>query len=135
METSAITPLGSAEWFEALRKLRRHLDEEGQSGIEAALRHAFHLVQMAPFMMTELFPEQLRESSFEPLLEQDALETAALRLFGDGIGFELSRREAGAFSARVWLPGHVDTPVAEAGSAASALLGAWCDCLISLRIP
>lgn len=131
-----IEPLAPELWFAALK----HLSERqaaGGANVESLLRHAFHLLQLAPLPLRGVVRCELNEEKFERLLECDAFDAAAVALVGPPAGFSLrcaigTRKRV--FEAAVHLPGQLH-PSADTRSenAASALVGAWASSLLAIR--
>lgn len=132
-----IEPLEPDLWFAALAQLSRRRAAAAGGGVETLLRHAYHLVQLAPAPLRTVVRSDLDEVSFEALLECEAFDSAAMALVGPPAGFTLrcatgSRRRL--FHASVQIDGQ-PKPLAEAPmeSLACALLGAWINALLALR--
>lgn len=131
-----VEPLAPELWFAALK----HLSERqaaGGANVESLLRHAFHLLQLTPLPLRGIVRCEQDEEAFERLLECDAYDAAAVALVGPPAGFSLrcamgTRKQV--FEAAVHLPGQLHPSAdAHSESAASALVGAWANCLLAIK--
>ncbi|WP_202131654.1 hypothetical protein [Aurantiacibacter rhizosphaerae] len=75
----AIEPLAPELWFERLGLLEASLSEKTKT-IECALRHCYHLAQLAPGPVIQLVGCIPDESAFEELLEHERYRDAAERI-------------------------------------------------------
>ena len=78
-ERGTIATLAPDLWFGRLWTLAGRL-ETGQTGLEEALRHAFHLVQIAPGPFSEIVECELSEVAYESYLGKGAFDAAATAL-------------------------------------------------------
>lgn len=132
MHSDDIEPLEPEHWIRSFRQLAmRPLDDEDD--LARALRHAFHLVLLAPRPLRQMIHCTSDEAEFEALLEARAFEAAALRLVGNRTPYSLSRSsdELGV-TAEVWYPDQYDRHSATEQSAALALFRAWLECNTSI---
>lgn len=132
-----IEPLEPELWFAALAQLSRRLASAAGSGVENLLRHAYHLVQLAPAPLRTVLRCELDEASFEALLESGAVDSAAVALVGPPAGFSLrctTGSQRRIFQASVNIAGQSKPPAdTSSESLACALLGAWVDALLALK--
>jgi hypothetical protein len=125
MRPEDIEPLEPGLWTQRLEQLARWpLGDE--AGIERLLRHAFHLVQLAPRPLRHLVHCTCAEAEFEILLEARAFDAAALRLIGHRTPFILKKTagDEGA-TAEVWQDDSWGYHGASGPSVALALLLGW----------
>jgi hypothetical protein len=127
-----IEPLETGLWFQEWGKLvlrSRETDEE----LERVLRHAFHLVQLAPRPLRHVISCPLSEQQFEAVLEAQAWESATVALLGNYLGFVTSRHcGETVFTAEVSNPDDPARHRASDRSFARAVLGAWLSYLVML---
>lgn len=124
-------PLASSGWFRRVAVIAT-----GSLGnIENSLRHAAHLVPLAPMAFRRILPQAVDEDLFEALLEAGDCDTAARHLFGPHTALSVETlADDGAFRAIVGcaflkqpVEGFGDTP-------ATAMLDAWSKWLVTLRL-
>jgi hypothetical protein len=124
-----IEPLEAALWFRRIEMIAR-----GElPGVENALRHAAHLLQLAPRPFRHLVRLSLDEDAFEALLERGEYYAAARHLVAQPAALVIEQdgglRVRAAISCVILnrvLHGTGDT-------AAAAVLAAWTTCLLALR--
>lgn len=124
-------PLATGLWFQ-----RVAIVATGELGsIENSLRHAAHLVQLAPIAYRRVMPPVLEEDAFEALLASGDFDSAARQLFGPPTALLIETRADGSpLRAIVGCP-ILKRPVDGAGdSAAAAMLDAWARWLVTLRL-
>ena len=131
-----IEPLAPELWLAALKQLSER-QAAGGANVGSLLRHAFHLLQLTPLPLRGIVRCQLDEEGFEKLLECGAFDAAAIALVGPPAGFSLRcaiGTRTRVFEAAVHLPGQLHPSAdARSDSAASALVGAWSNCLLAIR--
>lgn len=129
-----IEPLELGSWFDALQVLQKRQSHVDGSGQESVLRHAYHLMQLAPAPLVEIIRSDIDEACFEQLLAAGAYDAAAVALVGSPMGFTISRAVADKpASAEVYLSVSVSSGSVEAESMSGALVGAWCQAITSIR--
>ena len=120
-----IEPLEPAHWFARFRSLQaRTLDDPNVLG--ASLRHAFHLVQLAPRPLRHIVRCDLTELQFEELLLGDQFFPAVLALVAPALEYSVlggsSRNEV---RAEVWEQDGHNRFCGEGEAPESALCKAW----------
>jgi hypothetical protein len=127
-----IEPLDSQTWF---REIEALLDRARRSliDVEEQLRHAYHLMQMAPSPIREIIRPACDESRFEQLLDCAAFESAALALIPEPLKYSIARECDTRVLAAVALPGDDTGHFSAADGCASALLQAWALSIASLK--
>jgi hypothetical protein len=132
MRSDDIEPLEPRLWTQRIGQLADWSITD-EAGIERTLRHAFHLVQLAPRPLRHLIHCTCSEPEFETLLEARAFDAAALRLIGHRTPFIL-RKTAGdeGATAEVWQDDDTDRRGAGGPSVAMALLRAWIEWVSTL---
>ena len=126
-----IEPLATGVWFQRVAVIAG-----GELGsIENSLRHAAHLVQLAPIAFRRVMPPILDEDAFEALLEAGDYDTAARQLFVTPttllIETSVDERPLRAVIGCAILKRPVD---GTGESAAAAMLDAWAKWLVTLRL-
>ena len=124
-----IEPLAPTLWFQRIA-----ITVSGDLGTdENALRHAAHLLQLAPKSFRRVLPALFDERKFEALLEGKNLEAAARRLFAPPTTLLI---EAGARPPRAVVGCAIlKRSIEGRGSTiASAVLNAWANWLMTLRL-
>jgi hypothetical protein len=132
-EDGAIEPLEPQSWFRALAKLAERTGRASSDEPEPLLRHAYHLLQLAPRPLGDTVRSDLTEAKYEQLLDCGAFEAAAVGLVGRPMNYAIFRPQADLFEAQVCLPGQARPIVARAPSLPMALLAAWTQCLAALE--
>ena len=126
-----IEPLTPALWFQRIAIIA-----SGDLGnIENSLRHAGHLIQLAPIAFRRVLPATIDEDEFEELLGTGAFDAAARQLFAPAVTL-LLETETGAESMRAVIPcSLLKRKVDGSGdTTAGAMLNAWANWLIALRL-
>lgn len=121
--------MGPALWFERVEKIARG----GLPTIEHRLRHALHLLQLAPTPLREVARAAIDEESFEALLEAGNYDTAARHLVASPIALDIDDDRA-TIEATIRCPLIEGAVCASGSSIASAVLKAWALCMLELRI-
>lgn len=133
MQPDDIEPLAPGHWLRRMAQLAtRSLDEDDD--LERALRHAFHLVRLAPRPLRHIIRAEGDEAEFEALLDARNFEAAVLRLLGEHTPYTLHTWSDGGVSAQAWYPAQRDRHSATGRSAAAALLRAWLQCNAALAL-
>lgn len=85
-----VEPLETGLWLQEWDKLasRSLIDDQD---LERVLRHAFHLVQLAPRPLRHLINCAVSEEQYEIMLEVGAWDSAAISLIGDQLGISVTR--------------------------------------------
>jgi hypothetical protein len=126
--TDFVEPLPSELWFKRLEMIA-----SGElASVENALRHASHLLLLAPISYRNIVRLTIEEIRFEKLLDLRDLDGAARHLIAHPLALTLSA-DGERVQATVSCPvlGH---PVRVSGdTVASAIVGAWATCLPALR--
>jgi hypothetical protein len=128
-----IEPLDPQSWFRALGKMAERVGEASSDQHESLLRHAFHLLQLAPRPLRSLVRTDLTEAQYEQLLDCEAFESAAVGLVGHPMTYAIFRLKADLFEAQASLPGPARPILVRAPTLALALLAAWAQCLVALE--
>ena len=128
-----IQPLEPELWFQALGKLAVRAVDTPAAESESLLRHAFHLLQLAPGPLKHMVRTELSESEYEHLLECEAFESAAIRLIGYPMTYTLMRCQADIVEAEVKLPDSSDAQPVRASNLALATIGSWAASLARLQ--
>jgi hypothetical protein len=132
MERDSIEPLGLANWFGSVGRLSA-LAAEGPGTIGSALRHAYHLVQLAPHALRTTVAAALNEQAFEDLLDAGVYDIAAQALVGSPAGLALVRQPGSkAIFAEVRFPDGRGLGNAQGRTIALAILQAWCRAALAL---
>lgn len=125
-----IEPLMPSLWFERILKIAN-----GQLGsVENGLRHAFHLLQLAPVPFKRALTSESDEDGFEALLEAGAFDAAARRLAGDSTAVTVEAvGEGGNYRATINFPNRGCAISGRGDNEASAILNAWTSSILDLR--
>lgn len=132
--TVDVEPMEPRSWFRMLGKLAEQLEGAASDRHEPLLRHAYHLLQLAPRPLRCMIRSDLPEARYEQLLDCGAFESAVLGLVGHPMTYEVAKLQADLHEAEVRLPGQVKPTLARGASAPMALLAAWTQCLVSLDV-
>jgi hypothetical protein len=124
-------PLATGLWFQ-----RVAIAASGELGsVENSLRHAAHLVQLAPFSFRRVLPPLLDDDAFETLLEAGEFDTAARQLFAPPTTLLIETSADGSPLRAVIGCVILRRPVDGTGeTAAAAILDAWAKWLVTLRL-
>jgi hypothetical protein len=124
-------PLATGLWFQ-----RVAIAAAGELGsIENSLRHAAHLVHLAPFSFRRVLPQVLEEGAFEALLEAGEFDTAARQLFAPPTTLLIETSADESPLRAVIGCAILGRPVDGTGeTAAAAILDAWAKWLVTLRL-
>ena len=127
-----IEPLEPGLWLHQWQRLAARLIETVED-LERALRHAFHLVQLAPRPLRPIVNCHASEDEFEAFLEAGAMETAMFELIGDRLGFSLGRAAGDEAVVAEILPPGGQMFGASGRSPVEALFQAWLRYLAALE--
>jgi hypothetical protein len=124
-------PLGAGVWFQRIAVIAA-----GELGsIENSLRHAAHLVQLAPISFRKAMPSVVDESAFEALLESGDFDTAARQLFAPSATLLIeTSSDDSPLRAIVGCPILNRSVDGTGDSTAAAILSAWANRLVTLRL-
>lgn len=126
-----IEPLPTSLWFQRIAITA----SGGLGGIENSLRHAAHLVQLAPISFRRVMPWILGEDAFETLLESGEFDTAARQLFVQPTTVLIETSADDDPLRAVVGCAILKRPVEGTGdTAAAAMLDAWVKWLVTLRL-
>jgi hypothetical protein len=128
-----VEPLEPRSWFRMIGKLAAQLEGAPSDRHEPLLRHAYHLLELAPRPLRGMIRSDLTAARYEQLLDCGALESAVVGLVGHPMAYEVARLRTDLHEAEVRLPGQVKPTLARGPSAPIALLAAWTQCLASLN--
>jgi hypothetical protein len=104
--------------------------------IGSALRHAYHLVQLAPHALRTSVSAAMSEGAFENLLEAEIYDIAAQALVGSPAGLALVRQPGSkAIFAEVRFPDGRGLGCGQGRTIAPAFLQAWCRAALALDEP
>ncbi|HEU4652016.1 MAG TPA: hypothetical protein VFS49_11445 [Croceibacterium sp.] len=132
MDRDSIEPLGLESWFASVRRLSV-LAAGGQATVGSALRHAYHLVQLAPHGLRGSIAATLSERAFEQLLEAGVYDIAAQALVGSPAGLALVRQPGSrTIFAEVRFPAGSGVGCGQGRTIALAILQAWCRAALAL---
>ena len=132
--TSSSQPLKSLspkEWFNRIRLLDERLAAD-RIQLEPALRHAFHLLQLAPGPLNDMFGISITEEKFEEWLDAEAWHEAAEALVAEHLPITISQPN-GHVTVRVeglWFDAANECTDAELPH---AVLGAWLGCILEIQ--
>lgn len=127
-----IKPLDAATWFRAINSFSERA-RESAFDLEDQLRHAYHLMQMAPLPIRQIVKPACDEVKFEQFLACEAFETAVLALVPAPLKYSAARGCDMLVLATVALPGDDTGNFAAAEEFASALLQAWIRSVMALE--
>ena len=125
----SIEPLASPLWFRRVEKIAN-----GELGdIESALRHASHLLQLAPIRFRHVLRLAIDEHSFEMLLADGDYDAAARHLIAQPAALTVERHpERTGFRATIRCVILHRAVHGSGESMAAAILAAWTTCLLAL---
>lgn len=128
--TGHVEPLDSAVWFRRIEMIAR-----GElRSLEHALRHASHLLQLAPAPFRDVVRLAIDEDRFEALLEAEDFDTAARHLIAQPTALTIEDSLDGTKArAAISCPILNRTIRGEGETVAWAILSAWTTCLLDLR--
>jgi hypothetical protein len=132
MDRDSIEPLGLKTWFTSVGRLSARAVAD-PAALGSALRHAYHLVQLAPHPLRTAVSAALSERAFEDLLEAGIHDIAAQALVGSPAGLALVRQPASkAIFAEVRFPDGSSAGCGQGRTIARAILQAWCRAALAL---
>lgn len=128
--TNSIEALIPSLWFERIEKIA-----DGRlSGLENALRHASHLLQLTPTPFREVVRLGCDEPVFEALLDAGEFDAAARYLVGQPTALSVEAEGKGASYRATIGCSILQRAISGSGQTeASAILNAWTACLLSLK--
>lgn len=127
--TDEIEPLAPALWFRRIEKIAR-----GELGsVEASLRHAAHMLQLAPAPFRDVVRLSVNEDEFESLLEARKFDTAARHLVAQPTALSVDEDPDGSVRAVISCVILTRTIHGTGETVAAAILDAWTTCLLALR--
>jgi hypothetical protein len=132
MDRDSIEPLGLKTWFGSVARLSAKA-VAAPAAVGPALRHAYHLVQLAPYPLRSSISAALNERAFEDLLEAGIHDIAAQALVGSPAGLALVRQpDSKAIFAEVRFPDGASPGCGQGRTIARAILQAWCRAALAL---
>jgi hypothetical protein len=124
-----IEPLDSIIWFE-----RIELVASGALGLENSLRHAAHLLQLAPAPFRGVMRWATDEENFEALLEAGEFGSAARHLLAQPTSLTLENgNETGQVRATIRCAALHRVIEGFGPTEAAAILSVWTSCALALR--
>lgn len=124
-----LEPLDSMLWFRRIELIAN--DELGC--VESSLRHASHLLQLAPLPLRPQVALSLDEESFEALLSMGDFDTAARHLVAQPTALSIEGPGANLVRATIRCSILNRTVDGIGKTIAQAILDAWATCLLSVR--
>ena len=126
-----IEPLVPSLWFERIEKIANgHL-----GAVENALRHAAHLVQLAPTPFRAAVRLGVDEKGFEALLDAGDFDNAAHHLIGQPAALSVERNlHQPEYHATINCSILGRAIRGNGETVATAILEAWTTCLLGLRL-
>jgi len=130
MMDEAIEPLDAVLWFRRIQMIAN-----GElSCLENSLRHASHLVLLAPAPFRQHVGLAIDEQRFEALLESGDFDTAARHLVAPAGALSIGRTaDATALEATIRCPVLKCAVVGRGETVANAVIDAWTAHLLALR--
>jgi hypothetical protein len=124
-----VEPLDPGLWFGRIEMIAR-----GElRSVENALRHASHLLQLAPIPLRSVFDLTIDEETFEALLEVGQFDAAARHLVRRPAILAIGRDGDGPIEARISCPVLDRTTRATGDTEAETVLNAWATYWLVLR--
>jgi len=126
-----IEPLSPTLWFQRVAVIAA-----GELGsVENSLRHAGHLIQLAPISFKKVLPTIEDDGAFEAILESEDLDAAARQLIGPNSTMLIEASAHGGPLRAVIACSDLGRTIDGSGdTVASAVLRAWANWLIALRV-
>ena len=123
-----VEPLDASLWFFRIEMIARR-----ELAIENSLRHAAHLLQMAPLPLRPILRLATPEDRFEALLDAGDFDAAARHLVGQPTALTLEPSDGSQVVAAISciVLKRVITGVGE--TEATAILDAWTTCLLAIK--
>ena len=123
--------LSPGAWFDRIGWLGTEL-QSAKIDLESALRHAFHLLQLAPGPIDDMLGISISETQFEGWLEDGEWDVAARSLVANHLPISISKPD-GHYVVRVeglWFDASAER---SAKSSPRAILEAWLACIDDIR--
>jgi hypothetical protein len=125
-----IEPLASSLWFRRVAMI----SEGHLLHVERSLRHAFHLLQLAPTRFRPILGVPVDEDRFESLLANGEYDSAARHLVAQPAALTVEQQEGQtSFRASIGCPVLKHAVQGTGESVAEAVLAAWTKCLLALE--
>jgi hypothetical protein len=130
MMADYVEPLEAALWFRRIEMIAAG----ALSSLESSLRHASHLLQLAPQALRPAVAFSIDEEPFEALLESGDFDAAACCLFTTPIVLSIDDPSGpGLIKATVHGPVLNGVISASGETVAQAVLNAWTSCMLAVR--
>jgi hypothetical protein len=132
MDRESIEPLSQKTWFASVARLSAQ-SVATPAAVGSALRHAYHLIQLAPHALRTSVSAAVSERAFEDLLDAGIHDIAAQALVGSPAGLALVRQPASrAIFAEVRFSNGGSPGCGQGRTIARAILQAWCRAALAL---
>ena len=134
MWRGGIKPLPTKLWLAQVTELLDSCEIMPASTQDKAVRRAFHLAQLSPYILRELVVPALTLDELENMLDAGASERAAAAIVGENASVQYIRGPPGLHAVRFTIGS--DTPVHfAAASPALTIIGGWAKFLLKDRKP